>query len=267
MSVAAMKSDLAVLRRAQGARLGRGARRRRHHRAADDRHQRADVDDEVERPADPGRGPRGRDRRARRRNPPGARSAVDPRCRLQRARHRPHRHHQCRPRQHRDFARPQAVDHQRRVRGAGHVPEGAARQGPLPARRLGAGGGRTAVARAAARACRRAARSGHQPRHADRAGHARHAAQGRSRARLVDLHDRHGRGQLRRRAHRHGPQGRGGRCSRSTPTTRATGSAATSRSTASRPISTTASRATPTTPRSACRRRSTRPRAASSAST
>ena len=117
---------------------------------------------------------------------PVAGPALDPRCRLQRPRHRPHRDGQCRARQRGDLARPQAVDHQRRVRGAGYFPEGAARQGAFPSRRLGAGGGGAAGAGAAARAFRHAARSGDQPRHPDRAGDARHAAQGRSRARIVD---------------------------------------------------------------------------------
>ena len=75
---------------------------------------------------------------------PVAGPARDPRRRLQRARLRPHRHRQSRPRQRGNLARPQAVDHQRRVRGAGHLPEGAARQGAFPSRRLGAGGGRAA---------------------------------------------------------------------------------------------------------------------------
>ena len=225
----------------------------RHGRAARDRHQCADVDLAHQRAAGARRRPVDRDRQQRRRDPAGRRAAVDPRRRPDAADLRPQGDHQSRPRQRRDVAGPQARDHQRRVRGARHVPERAARQvrfrldGPVPA------AAELLVAGSAARFLRRAARSGHQPRHARGAGLARPAAQGRSAARLVELHHQHGRRQFLRRAPGDGPEGRGAAACASSPTIRAIRSRATSSSTASRRRSTTASRAATAMPRCASR--------------
>ena len=182
----------------------------RHRRAAGHLDQRAVVHAQDERPACSRRRSADPDRRQRRGSPPGRRPAGDSRRRRQSAHFRPHGGHQCRPRQCGNIARPQALHHQRRVRGARHVPEGAAGEGALPPRRLGAGGGRTPGDGTAARLFRRADRPRDQSRDAHRASHARPAAQGGSRARIVDLHDQPRHRELRRRAHGHGSEGRGG---------------------------------------------------------
>ena len=69
------------------------------------RDQRADRRAAAGRPADPGGGPVGRDRRQRRDAAPGRWPAADPRCRPQRARHRPHRDGHARPGHRRRVAR------------------------------------------------------------------------------------------------------------------------------------------------------------------
>ena len=126
MSVAAMKRLWPAMITPEGAHLGRRSHRERHGRAGGDRHQCAAVDAEAERPADArrwlsieitGSGAEIR---------PVEGLAGDPRCRHERAHHRPHRDDQCRPRQCRSLSRPQARDHQRRVRGARHPSQRAA---------------------------------------------------------------------------------------------------------------------------------------------
>ena len=237
----------------------------RHRRPAGHLDQRAVVHTQDERPAGSRRRSADPDRRQRRGSPPGRRPAGDSRRRRQRAHFRPHGGDQCRPRQCGDIARPQALDHQRRVRGARHVPEGAAGEGALPPRRIGAGGGRAPGNGTAARLFRHR-RSIPRP----AAGRSPRKSRSACRSRRIsrpDLRSTRSTSTSRtsppsawswvRRSRR--------RCSRSAPTTRVIGSAATSRSTAFPPRSTTASRATPT-PMSASRPRSTKADAASSAS-
>ena len=119
---------------------------------------------------------------------------------------------------------------------------------------------------AAARLFRHAARSRHQPRHAHRAGDAGAAAQGRSRARLLDLYDRHGRDQLRRRARGDGAEGRGGDAQGQRQQSGLLDQGRRQDQRRCGHISITASRATPPMPRSASRPRSTKTPATSSAS-
>ena len=204
------EAAVADLHGAEGPRLGPRTCAGRHRRPAGHLDQRAVVHTQDERPACSRRRSADPDRRQRRGSPPRRRPAGDSRRRRQSAHFRPHGGDQCRPRQCGNIARPQALHHQRRVRGARHVPEGAAGEGALPPRRLGTGGGRTPGNGTAARLFRRADRSRDQSRDAHRASHARPAAQGGSRARIFDLHDQPRHRELRCRAHGHGSEGRGG---------------------------------------------------------
>jgi hypothetical protein len=104
----------------------------------------------------------------RRRDPGGRRAAADPRCRHERAHHRPHRDREHRPRQCRARPQPQARNHQWRVRGARHQRACAAGAGALPSRRAGAGRGRAPGDRTAARVFRLADGAVDEPRHAQR---------------------------------------------------------------------------------------------------
>ena len=112
------EAAVAVLPRAEGARLGGGARRQRKRRAHGHRDQ-CDVGAvAAQRPADARRGAVDRDRRQRRDAAAGRRTARDPRRRSQRARQRPHGEGDARQGHRRCFAGPQADALQRRVRGA-----------------------------------------------------------------------------------------------------------------------------------------------------
>ena len=190
----------------------------------DDRHQCADVDTcKIERPADSRRRTRGRDCRARRRNPPGRtacrRSAMPTSSVRVTGRTATI-----------DVGRGNVeispgrklVDHQRRVRGAGYLPEGAAGDGPFPARRSGAGGRRTAVARTAARALPASPLDPATSRGTLAAqvtlGMPLKADLPPGSSTYTHRRRRH---ELRRRTHGDGPEGRGRRAARSVPTTRA----------------------------------------------
>src|SRR5437016_6198204 len=125
----------------EGARLGRRPRPGWHDRTHRHLDQRPLVYAQVERAARSRRWLTDPAHRARGRNAPGRRPAGHPRCRRQPAHFRSHGRDQYRPRQRRYIGWPQALDHQRRLRGARHLPEGAAGEGPLPSRWVGASRG------------------------------------------------------------------------------------------------------------------------------